>query len=221
MSEEIKYNSKIQINNESKLQQLYIKCREEINDELSKNANNMVFGKGSSNSEIFFIGEAPGAKEDEVGVPFVGRAGKELDRMLHHLSLNLEDCYIANVLKFRPPKNRDPKKEEIIAHLPYLLEQISILEPKVIVPLGNYATKLVLSSFNVEEMKKIKGVSELHATLHTIFIDSKRFNVFPIFHPSAMMYNPKLRKVFREDFKLLAKFLEREFREEKKQKTLV
>ena len=221
MSEEIKYNSKTHINNESKLQQLNIKCREEIDDELSKNAKNMVFGKGSSNSEIFFIGEAPGAKEDELGIPFVGRAGKELDKMLHHLSLNLEDCYIANVLKYRPPKNRDPKREEITAHLPYLFEQISIIDPKVIVPLGNYATKLVLSAFKVEDMKKIKGVSELHATLHTISIHSKKFSVFPIFHPSAMMYNPKLREVFKEDFRLLATFLEREFREEEKQKTLV
>ncbi|MCH8519390.1 MAG: uracil-DNA glycosylase [Nanoarchaeota archaeon] len=208
--------------NELLLEELRQKTLREINDELSKQAQNLVFGKGSSKAEIFFIGEAPGAKEDELGIPFVGRAGKELDKMLSYLSLNLEECYIANVLKYRPPKNRDPKKDEIIAHLPYLFEQIEIIKPKILVPLGNYATKLVLSNFNVDEMKKIQGVSELHATLHTISLgrDNITFQVFPIFHPSAMMYNPKLRDVFKEDFKLLAQFLGKEFKEEK-QKSLI
>lgn len=206
--------------NDERLEKLKIKTHKEINDELSKQAQNLVFGKGSSYAEIFFIGEAPGAKEDELGVPFVGRAGKELDKMLQSISLSLEECYIANVLKYRPPKNRDPKREEIIAHLPYLFEQIQIIKPRVLVPLGNYATKLVLSNFIPENMKKIQGVSELHATLHTITIQSIDFQVFPIFHPSAMMYNPKLREIFKEDFKKLGEFLGREFKEEK-QKTLI
>ena len=206
--------------NDERLEELKIKTKKEINDELSKQAQNLVFGKGSSCAEIFFIGEAPGAKEDELGVPFVGRAGKELDKMLQSISLSLEECYIANVLKYRPPKNRDPKREEIIAHLPYLFEQIQIIKPRVLVPLGNYATKLVLSNFIPENMKQIQGVSELHATLHTITIQNVDFQVFPIFHPSAMMYNPKLREIFKEDFKKLGEFLGREFKEEK-QKTLI
>lgn len=207
---------------ELELELLYNSCKEKLIDELSKNSQNLVFGKGSANSEIFFIGEAPGAKEDEIGIPFVGRAGKELDKMLQNISLNLKDCYIANVLKYRPPKNRDPKKEEIASHLPYLLEQISIIDPKIIVPLGNYATKLVLAQFKVEEMRKIKGVSELHANIHKVEVNTKSFNVFPVFHPSAMMYNPKLREVFKEDFKLLAKFLGKEYKEkEELQKKLI
>ena len=212
--------SKMKSVNDECLEELRIKTKNEIIDELSKQAQNLVFGKGSSNAEIFFIGEAPGAKEDELGIPFVGRAGKELDKMLHSISLNLEECYIANVLKYRPPKNRDPKREEIIAHLPYLFEQIEIIKPKVLVPLGNYATKLVLSNFIPENMKHIQGVSELHAILHTIQIHNVEFQVFPIFHPSAMMYNPKLREVFKEDFKKLGEFLGRDFKEEK-QKTLI
>ncbi|MFT4244705.1 MAG: uracil-DNA glycosylase [Candidatus Woesearchaeota archaeon] len=201
--------------NDERLEELRIKTKKGITDELSKQARNLVFGKGSPYAEIFFIGEAPGAKEDELGIPFVGRAGKELDKMLHSISLSLEECYIANVLKYRPPKNRDPKKEEIIAHLPYLFEQIQIIKPKILVPLGNYATKLVLSNFIPENMKCIQGVSGLHAVLHTIEINNTKFEVFPTFHPSAMMYNPKLREVFKEDFKKLGVFLERESKEEK------
>ena len=212
--------SKMKSQNDERLEELRIRTSKEITDELSKEAQNLVFGKGSSSAEIFFIGEAPGAKEDELGIPFVGRAGKELDKMLHNISLSLEDCYIANVLKYRPPKNRDPKREEIIRHLPYLFEQIQIIKPKVLVPLGNYATKLVLSNFKPENMKNIQGVSELHATLHTIEIQNIEFQVFPIFHPSAMMYNPKLREIFKEDFKKLGAFLGRDFKEEK-QRTLL
>ena len=203
---------------QERLNDLYILTQKNIQDDLAKNAQNLVFAKGNENAEIFFIGEAPGAKEDELGIPFVGRAGKELDKMLGYLSLSLEECYIANVLKYRPPKNRDPTREEIITHLPYLLEQISIIKPKILVPLGNYATKLVLSNFQPHEMKRIGGVSELHATLHEIQIHELNFNVFPIFHPSAMMYNPKLREVFKQDFKLLAQHLRREFKEEKQKK---
>ncbi len=202
------------ISKEELLTKLSIKTLEEIDDGLSRDAQNLVFGKGSCNAEIFFIGEAPGAKEDELGIPFVGRAGQELDKMLNGLQLNLDDCYIANVLKFRPPKNRDPRKEEIVSHLPYLFEQIQIIQPKVLVPLGNYATKLVLSKFNVDDMKNIQGVSELHAQEFDVKVGENHFKVFPIYHPSAMMYNPKLREVFKEDFKKLGIILNREFKEE-------
>jgi DNA polymerase len=198
---------------EAIFEELKIRAIHEIDDELSRLATQIVFGKGSLHADIFFIGEAPGAKEDEQGIPFVGRAGQELDKMLKIINLSLEDCYIANVLKFRPPKNRDPKLEEIKRHLPYLLEQIQIIQPRVLVPLGNYATKLVLSNFDVENMKTIQGMGKMHGKLFTTTFFNMEFEVFPIYHPSAMMYNASLRAVFEEDFKKLGTILGRDYRE--------
>ncbi|MFP4401695.1 MAG: uracil-DNA glycosylase [Candidatus Nanoarchaeia archaeon] len=192
---------------EQQMNNLRLRAVSEIDDELSQGATQIVFGKGTVSADIFFIGEAPGAKEDEQGVPFIGRAGQELDKMLHIIGLTLDDCYIANVLKFRPPKNRDPKREEIEYHLPYLLEQIQIIKPKILVPLGNYATKLVLSNFDPHNMKSIEGMAKMHGRLFSTEFLEMKFQVFPIYHPSAMMYNGSLRQVFEEDFKKLGKFL--------------
>jgi uracil-DNA glycosylase len=163
-------------------------------------ALNMVFGKGNPQADILFIGEAPGAKEDEVGLPFVGAAGKQLDRLLGQINLTIDDVYIANILKYRPPKNRDPTTEEIANHTPYLIEQIKIIQPKIIATLGNYSTKFVLSNFSVEGMKKIEGISKLHGKPQIITVDKESFTVIPLYHPAAMMYRPKLREVIDEDF---------------------
>jgi DNA polymerase len=196
------------LNKKEKLLKLLEKeCLSKINDELSKNAKNLVFGKGNSNAKILFIGEAPGAKEDELGLPFVGRAGKELDKMLNKINLNLTECYIANILKFRPPKNRDPNKQEIINHTPFLIEQIKIIKPKIIITLGNYSTKFVLGDFKVENMKSQKGISQVRAKIIKMKLDKFEFSVFPIYHPSAMMYKPSLRETFEKDFIELSKFL--------------
>ena len=182
-----------------KLKKLENKIKKNLKDELSKKAKNLVFGKGNSNANIFFIGEAPGAKEDLEGIPFVGRAGKELDKMLNKINLTLEKCYITNILKYRPPKNRNPSKSEIIEHTPFLLEQIKIINPKIIVTLGNFSTKFILGNFSQENMKKQKGISEVHGKSFEI----NGFIVFPIYHPSAMMYKPSLKKIFEKDFKKL------------------
>ncbi|MBW3021210.1 uracil-DNA glycosylase [Candidatus Woesearchaeota archaeon] len=174
---------------------------------LRDEANNLVFGKGNPDADILFIGEAPGEKEDLQGIPFIGRAGKELDQLLHSINLSLEDVYIANILKYRPPKNRDPKKEEIISHTPYLIEQIKAINPKVICTLGNFSTKFVLSKFNPEEMKKIDGVSELHGKPIDIKINKLNFKVVPLYHPAAMLYRPKLRGALKKDFKKINKVI--------------
>lgn len=163
-------------------------------------AKNLVFGKGNPDANIMFIGEAPGAQEDELGIPFVGAAGKELDKLLRSINLTLDDVYIANILKYRPPENRDPAVDEIYRHTPYLIEQIKIIKPKIICTLGNYSTKFVLSEFNIPNMTKIQGITKLHGKVHHIVIDGMDFMVIPLYHPAAMLYNPNLRPILAKDF---------------------
>jgi len=170
-------------------------------------AKNLVFGKGNPDASILFIGEAPGAKEDEQGIPFVGAAGKELDKLLRSIGLTLEDVYIANILKYRPPENRDPSVDEIYRHTPYLVEQIKIISPKIICTLGNYSTKFVLAQFNIPNMKKISGITQLHGKVNPLNIDGMKFVVIPLYHPAAMLYNPNLRKVLGEDFLEMGRIL--------------
>ncbi len=174
---------------------------------LKDTATNLVFGKGNPEAEILFIGEAPGKNEDLEGVPFVGAAGKLLDELLHGINLHLDDVYIANILKYRPPNNRDPKEDEIRAHTPYLVEQIKIIKPKIIATLGNFATKFVLAEFNVDGMKQIPGMTKLHGQLKKIHVNGQTFTIMPLYHPAATMYKRALRPVLEEDFKKMGEFL--------------
>ena len=179
----------------------------------------MVFGKGNPDAQIMFIGEAPGEKEDLAGIPFVGKAGKDLDKQLNTISLTLDDVYIANILKYRPPKNRNPKPEEMINHTPYLVEQIK----KIICTLGNFATKFILANANIKEMKKIQGVDILHGKTQEITFQNLKIKVFPIHHPSSIIYSKDRRKWFSEDFKTIANILGKKIKKEKEeiQKTLI
>ncbi|MFP4118504.1 MAG: uracil-DNA glycosylase [Candidatus Woesearchaeota archaeon] len=174
---------------------------------LKESATNMVFGKGNADAEIVFIGEAPGAEEDKQGIPFVGRAGNELDKYLRNIGLTINDVYIANILKYRPPKNRDPSTSEIESHTPYLLKQLRIIKPKVIATLGNYSTKFVLGGWTVKGMKSIKGITTLHGQEHTVTLNSISSKVIPLYHPAAMLYNPKLREAFERDMLIIANIL--------------
>ena len=186
-------------------------------DEVKKNADsanlplkeghNMVFGKGSPEAAIIFIGEAPGEKEDTEGIPFVGSAGKNLDKLLGSIGLSLDDVYIANILKYRPPENRNPSYEEIVAHTPYLISQIKIIRPRVIVTMGNFATKFVLGNFNPDGMKGVKGITMLHGKSRKVALDGDTFLVMPTYHPAAVLYNPKLRGELEADFALLGKII--------------
>lgn len=189
------------------LQNIKQELLENLHDDLRANSNNLVFGKGNEKADILFIGEAPGAKEDEIGEPFVGAAGRELDKLLTSINLSLSDVYITNILKYRPPNNKDPTKEEIKRHTPYLIKQIHSIKPKVICTLGNYATKFILGEFKVANMKNIKGISTLHGKAHKIVLESKELLVVPLYHPAAMLYNPPLRKTLEEDFKLIKKLI--------------
>lgn len=195
------------------------KVREKILSEmqcpLKDAAKNLVFGKGNPDASILFIGEAPGAKEDELGIPFVGAAGKELDKLLRSINLTLDDVYIANILKYRPPENRDPNIDEIYRHTPYLIEQIKIIKPKIICTLGNYSTKFVLAQFNIPNMKKISGITQLHGKANPITIDGTEFLVIPLYHPAAMLYNPNLRAILAEDFLKMGEILGFEANEKK------
>jgi uracil-DNA glycosylase len=207
---------------QKRLDEIKARIANELKCPLKDSATNLVFGKGNPNAPILFIGEAPGAKEDLQGIPFVGKAGKELDKLLHTIDLTIEDVYIANILKYRPPKNRDPKKEEIITHTPYLIEQIKIINPRIIATLGNFSTKFVLSNFNIDEMKKIPGIKTIHGKEHKIKLkDKSEITVIPIYHPAAMMYKPSIKEDFKNDFKAIAKIIGTTYLEEKeKQKSL-
>lgn len=174
---------------------------------LQETARNLVFGKGNPDAAVLFIGEAPGAKEDEIGEPFVGAAGKQLDKLLASIGLSVPDVYIANILKYRPPENRDPNVEEIKTHTPYLVEQIKAIKPKIICTLGNYSTKFVLGGLDVAGMKKIPGVSQLHGKTREVVFDGEMFLVMPLYHPAAMLYNPKLRESLFADFALMGNIL--------------
>lgn len=162
---------------------------------LKDGRTNAVFGSGNIKADVMIIGEAPGKNEDEQGLPFVGKAGKYLDELLSLAGLKREDVYIANVLKCRPPSNRDPRAEEIQACAPYLREQTAKINPKVIVTLGNFATRFIL--------KNEEGITLLHGKP----VKAGRFVVFPVFHPASTMYDPKKKQALENDFKQLKSLL--------------
>jgi len=173
---------------------------------LFKNAKNIVVGSGNKNADILFIGEAPGKKEDEIGVPFCGAAGKNLDKLLEKVKLKRENIYIANILKLRPPKNRDPTIEEIKLHTPWLLKQIKDMKPKIVCTLGNYATKFLLSYPNIELMKKQLGITQIHGKVQEIKIGKLSIKLLPLFHPAAIIYNRKLEPLWIKDMKVVKKY---------------
>ncbi len=158
---------------------------------------NLVFGVGDPHAELMFIGEAPGEREDVLGEPFVGAAGKLLDELLASIGLRRDQVYIANVLKCRPPGNRDPLPTEIAECAPFLDEQIRLIDPKVIATLGKFAAQFVL--------KTSRGITSLRGKLYRV--DGRQ--VIPIFHPAAALHNPGYRQVLFEDFRRLRAVLAR------------
>ncbi|MEK6741698.1 MAG: uracil-DNA glycosylase [Nanoarchaeota archaeon] len=170
---------------------------------LKKAAINLVFGKGNPESEIMFVGEAAGRNEDEQGKPFVGAAGKNLDALLAKVGLTLNDVYITNILKYRPPENRGPLPEEIKAHTPWLIEQIKEIKPKVICSLGNYSTKFFLSDGNVEEMNKMPGITQVHGKIRVMDFHGVKIKLIPLFHPAAIIYNRSLIGLWEKDMEIV------------------
>ena len=173
---------------------------------LFKDCTNIVVGRGNPNAEILFVGEAPGRNEDEQGIPFCGAAGKNLDKLLNQVNLSIDEIYIANILKCRPPQNRDPTTEEIKEHTPWLLKQIRDMKPKIICSLGNYATKFFLAKTNVDEMKKQPGITQVHGKVQEIDIDGLKIKLIPLFHPAAIIYKRDLTPLWLEDMEIVKKY---------------
>jgi uracil-DNA glycosylase family 4 len=159
----------------------------------------VVFGSGHADADLMFIGEAPGANEDKQGLPFVGQAGRLLDTLLDEIGLERGDVFIANVLKCRPPGNRDPLPQEIDACQDYLFRQIELIEPRVICTLGNFSTKLLRADPT--------GITRLHGREEVRRIGPRRVRLYPIYHPAAALYTPKMLEVLREDFQRLPAML--------------
>ena len=173
--------------------------------ELFKDCINIVVGVGNPEADILFVGEAPGRNEDEQGIPFCGAAGKNLDKLLEKVGLKKEDIYIANILKCRPPQNRDPLPEEIRAHTPWLLKQIKDMKPKIVCSLGNYATKFFLAGTNVDEMKNQVGITQVHGKVQDIEIDGLKIKLIPLFHPAAIIYRRNIEPLWLEDIEIVKK----------------
>jgi uracil-DNA glycosylase len=176
--------------------------------EICKNCKNFVFGKGNENANILFVGEAPGKKEDEQGMPFVGAAGKNLDFLLEKVGLSLQEIYVTNILKCRPPENRNPSIEEIEKHSPFLLKQIEKMKPKVVCSLGNYATKFFLSLGDVGAMKDQPGITSLHGKVKFLDFNGLKIKLIPLFHPAAIIYNRGLIPLWEKDMGIVKRELE-------------
>lgn len=159
--------------------------------DLAAQATQLVMGDGNLDADIVFIGEAPGKKEDLTGLPFVGASGKFLNEMLAQAGMERADVYITNVVKYRPPNNRDPKPAEKKAFMPYLLRQLEIIHPKVVITLGRHSMEYFLPG---------AVIGEVHGQPRTVTIDDGEFLIIPLYHPAAALYNGSLRATLIEDF---------------------
>jgi uracil-DNA glycosylase len=168
---------------------------------LAQGRTQVVFGAGNAHADLMFVGEAPGFHEDKQGLPFVGQAGKLLEKLLAQIGLTRSDVYIANVLKCRPPGNRDPQPDEIEACESHLFRQIELIEPTVVATLGNFATKL-LSGRQV-------GITKVHGQEQETTLGGRKVLLYPLYHPAAALYTPTMLKILEADFARLPDLLGR------------
>jgi len=168
---------------------------------LAQGRTQVVFGSGNPRADLMFVGEAPGFHEDKQGLPFVGQAGKLLERLLAGIGLSRQDVYIANTLKCRPPGNRDPQPDEIEACEPHLFRQIELIEPRVVATLGNFATKLLTG--------RPLGITRVHGQEQEATLGSRSVVLYPLYHPAAALYTPAMLKVLESDFARLPELLGR------------
>jgi len=168
---------------------------------LAETRTQVVFGSGNPNAELMIVGEAPGYHEDQGGLPFAGQAGELLERLLAGIGLGRDEVYLANVLKCRPPQNRDPLDAEIAACEPHLFRQIELVRPRVVATLGNFATKLLSGrSF---------GITRVHGQEHEVTLSSTTVVLYPVYHPAAALYTPSMLKALEDDFARLPALLGR------------
>ncbi|RLI07779.1 uracil-DNA glycosylase [Candidatus Bathyarchaeota archaeon] len=177
-------------------------CRRCRLGSLRKNA---VVGEGSLEAELFLVGEAPGRVEDETGRPFVGAAGRLLDRLLADIGLERGEVYIGNILKCRPPGNRRPRADEVEACTPYLERQLAIIQPRVIAPMGNSAAGYLLKRFGYEAL----SISRVHGRCFEAEAPWGRVLLFPLYHPAAALYAKELLRILEDDFRVLGGILRR------------
>jgi uracil-DNA glycosylase family 4 len=184
-----------------RLVELYKAVQDCMKCPLYETRTKAVFGAGNADADLMFVGEAPGAEEDRQGLPFVGRAGQLLNQMLEEIGLSREDVFIANVLKSRPPGNRDPQPGEIEACEPYLWEQVRLIEPRVVCTLGNFATKLLTGSQT--GITKVRGAPQVHE------LGNRMVYLLPLFHPAAALRTPSVKETLRADFATIPELLQR------------
>ena len=184
-----------------------------ITPELEGQATQLVFGEGNANADIVFIGEAPGKQEDLQGKPFVGASGKFLDEMLASIGMKREDIYITNIVKYRPPNNRDPLPEEKKAFLPYLQEQLEIIQPKIIVTLGRHSGGAFLPDLHISQdhgkPKRIRVKRQEIRDKNSQSGGTMELVIVPLYHPAAALYNGGMRQTLMEDFALIPAILEK------------
>jgi uracil-DNA glycosylase family 4 len=168
---------------------------------LAQGRTQVVFGVGDPTADLMFVGEAPGFHEDKQGFPFVGQAGKLLDKLLAGIGLERSNVYIANVIKCRPPGNRDPMPDEIEACEGHLFKQISLIEPKVVATLGNFATKLLSG--------KQLGITRVHGQEQEVTLGERSVLLYPLYHPAAALYTPAMLNVLQQDFARIPELLGR------------
>ena len=162
---------------------------------------NAVFGGGSLDARVMFIGEAPGANEDKQGIPFCGAAGKVLDELLAAATLKREEVFIGNILKCRPPGNRNPQSDEIIACTPYLDAQIAFIKPAVICCLGNFASNYVMNKFGLAN--KVQGITKIHGSIFITDAAYGKIKIMPMFHPAVVTYDVTKNSILVKDFAAL------------------
>jgi len=168
---------------------------------LAETRTQVVFGSGNPDAELMLVGEAPGFHEDQGGLPFAGQAGELLGRLLTGIGLDRDDVYLANVLKCRPPQNRDPLEEEITACEPHLFRQIELVRPRVVATLGNFATRLLSGrSF---------GITRVHGQEHELTLGGTSVLLYPLYHPAAALYTPSMLQALEDDFSRLPGLLGR------------
>jgi len=181
------------------LKAVYDEARECTGCPLHRTRTTVVFGAGNANADLMFVGEAPGANEDRMGLPFVGQAGKLLDKLLGEIGMARGDVWICNVLKCRPPDNRDPHPNEIEACQEYLYKQVELIEPTVICTLGNFSTKLLRGDTT--------GISRLHGHDEERIVGPRAVRLYPLYHPAAALYTPSMLETLRSDFQRISALL--------------
>lgn len=181
------------------------KCR--LYKERLKDRFYPVIGEGNHRATIVFVGEAPGLNEARTGSPFCGAAGKILDELLESVNIKREDVYITNILKDRPPENRDPEPEEIKACTPFLEMQIKAIKPEIICPLGRYSMKFLMEKFGLGN--QTEGISKIHGKLFKSSNLFQSVTIIPFYHPAVATYNFNMKRVLKEDFKILKTILNR------------